>query len=132
MPALVACVGHWPRYSIVKAAGQNANSVWQYLVDQTVFLIDAPRPTPRKLVFKRFRFADSGKWIALGISRQPYDPDGLASIPLSPPREILEGGGIELDTPQRPSFATASSSGTPLCRWRAACSRFRMVSDFKR
>ena len=113
-------------------AGENPNLLWQYLVNQAVFLVDAPRPTPSQLVFEGFGFTDAGKRIALCICHQPNDADRLASIMLSPPGNVFECGRVELDASHKRSFATASSSGTPVRRSSAARRRCRIVSDFKR
>lgn len=53
--------------SIVITAGEDTNLLRQHLVNQSVFLAYAPRPTPRQLVFERLRFADNREGFALDI-----------------------------------------------------------------
>lgn len=113
-------------------AGENSNSVWQNLVNQSVFLVNTARPTSREFVFEGFGLPESRKRVALRIADQPNDPDCLTSIPMSPPSKVFERRRVEFDASHRLSFATASSNETPVCRSMAARRRWRIVSDFRR
>ncbi len=117
---------------VVVAAGENPDLVRQYLVDQSVFLVNASRPASRQLVFQWLGLPYAGEWISLRVAYEADDSNRLSSIPFRPLCQVFERSRIEFDASYKPSFATASSRGTPPWRSRAASKRCRMVSDFSR
>lgn len=54
------------------------------LIDEPVFLIDAPRPAPGKIEAQRFRFADAFKGVPHGIAQQFVDPPDRAFVRVLP------------------------------------------------
>ncbi len=117
---------------VVVATGENPNLVRQHLINQPMLLVNSPRPAAGQRVPQRFRLTDAGKRIAQRFSDETDDANRLSPILFCPPCQVVERPRVELDASHKPSFATASSSGTPLPRSSAASSRCRMVSDFNR
>jgi hypothetical protein len=58
----------------VIATGEDSDFVIPNLIDQTMFLVDSPRPATGQLVFKRFRPSLARKWIAMNILHEFDDP----------------------------------------------------------
>ena len=117
---------------VVIPARKNPNSVRQYLIDEPVLLVDAPRPAARKFVLQRLWLAYSRKRFALHVAKKTDYTDSLGPITFRPPHQVLECIGIKLNAPHNPSFKTASSSDMPSCRSRADKRRFRIVSDLSK
>ncbi len=117
---------------VVIATSENPNLVRQHLINQSMLLVNAPRPTSSQLVPQGFRLTDASKRVALRVSHETDDANRLSPILFCPPCQVVERVRVEFDASHKPNFAKASSSGTPLPRSRAASNRCRMVSDFKR
>ncbi len=117
---------------IVIATGENPDLFWKYLINQSMFLVNAPRPTASQLVPKPFRLANAGKRIALRVSYETDDANRLSPILLRPPCQVVECALIEFDASHKPNFATASSSDVPLPRSIATRRWRRIGSDFNR
>jgi hypothetical protein len=116
---------------VVIAAGKNPNLARQHLINQSMLLVNAPRPTASQLVPQPFRLTDASKRIALRVSYETDDANRLSPILFCPPSQVVECAGVEFDG-HKPNFDTASSSDTPLPRSNAARRRCRIVSDFNR
>jgi hypothetical protein len=69
----------------MKAAGKDADLVWQDLINQPVFLVDAPRPAPREFVFEWLGFAQPRKRLPLYFTNQADNPKRLGPVLSNPP-----------------------------------------------
>lgn len=58
-----------------------------------MFLVNSPGPTALQLMPQRLRLAYAFERVSLNVADEPNDPQGLPSVLLYPPSEVLEGGG---------------------------------------
>ena len=72
------------------STGENSNLVRQYLIHQSVLLINAPRPAACQFVLEWFRLAQAGKRIALGVSCETNDANRLSAILFCPPCQVIK------------------------------------------
>lgn len=75
----------------MKSTGENTDFVRQYLIHESMLLVNTPGPAAGQLMPQRLRFTNPGERISLNVPYQPDDPNSLISILLRPPCDILEG-----------------------------------------
>jgi hypothetical protein len=59
--------------SIVEPASEDPDLVRQDLIDQSMFLVDAPGPAPGEFVLEWLRFPQAGEWVALNLADKTDD-----------------------------------------------------------
>jgi hypothetical protein len=79
----------------MEPAGENLDLVFPYLIDESMFLIDASRPTAGQFVFQGLGLAEAGIRITLDFADQPHDSKRLCAVLFHPPGEILEGRRVK-------------------------------------
>jgi hypothetical protein len=75
----------------VKTAGENPDPLLLHLIDEPMFVIDAPRPTTGQFAFQGLRLPHAGERLTLNLANQSDDSKCLRPVRFDPPREILEG-----------------------------------------
>jgi hypothetical protein len=86
--------------SVVEPASENPDLVFLYLIDESMFLIDASRPTAGQFVFQGLWLARAGVRVPLNFANQPHDSRRLGPVFFDPPSEILEGRRVKFQVSQ--------------------------------
>ena len=76
----------------------NMNCFIRYLINKSMFVIDAPGPISRECMFKRFRFANAFKWISLNFFNEHIDTAQYLFVGFLP-KKIIIPGMIRKDEP---------------------------------
>jgi hypothetical protein len=79
----------------VESAGENPDLVFLYLIDESIFLIDASRPTTGQLVSQGLGLAQARIRVTLNFANQSNDSKCLRPVLFDPPGEIFEGRRIK-------------------------------------
>lgn len=66
-------------------ASKNSDLVRQDLIDQSMFLVDAPGPASGEFVLEGFRLAQTRIWLALNFANEVNDAKRLGAVLLDPP-----------------------------------------------
>jgi hypothetical protein len=94
-PALPSRHSQAQQRSIWIAAGQNAYLILEHLINEPMLIIDSFRPATGKFVFEWFRLSNSAEWIIFRFLSESQDAQGLLSIVLDPPSQIIYCGAIK-------------------------------------
>jgi len=75
---------------IMPTATQHANLFFCHFINQTMFVINAFKPTSSEVVFERFGLADATKRISLAFLNQTQQAQRHFAVEVHPPRQVLE------------------------------------------
>ena len=104
-----------------------------HLVDQTMLVIDPPRPIPCQLMFERLRFSQTRERAALDVSNQFHDLGIDPFVLACPTREILKGASLKEYALHFGSLNGISIRLVPASMFASASRRRRLfASDFSR
>jgi hypothetical protein len=70
------------------------------LVNEAMLFVDPLGPTSSQLVLQWLRLSNAGERISLNISNQANNAKRLRSIPLHPPREVVESRPVKFQASQ--------------------------------
>ena len=88
----------------MQPASKNSDLVRQDLIDQSMFLVDAPGQAPGEFVLQWLRLAQAGKWVTLNLADKAHNAECLDTVLPDPPSQILKRGGVEFEVSYSASF----------------------------